>query len=246
MKVAANLAILVALYVVGTLLFTGGFLLRRIVVESNSTCTKGGSSSGDLDHCTVEARHKRAVVIVVDALRYDFVTYNYSDGFIELPFQNKFRKLAAIINERPAKSRLYRFVADPPTTTLQRLKGLTTGSLPTFVDAGENFAKTEISEDNFIDQLRSFNRSIVFTGDDTWVGLYPGRFLKSFPYPSFNVKDLHTVDNGVIGHLVPELANKEWDLLIGHLLGVDHCGHTFGPYHSAMSEKLTQIDDFIE
>ena len=35
---------------------------------------------------------------------------------------------------------LLKFIADPPTTTLQRLKGLTTGSLPTFIDAGSNFA----------------------------------------------------------------------------------------------------------
>ena len=33
-----------------------------------------------------------------------------------------------------------RFLADPPTTTMQRLKGLTTGSLPTFIDVSANFA----------------------------------------------------------------------------------------------------------
>uniref|UniRef100_A0A2P2LDT1 GPI ethanolamine phosphate transferase 3 isoform X1 n=1 Tax=Rhizophora mucronata TaxID=61149 RepID=A0A2P2LDT1_RHIMU len=30
-------------------------------------------------------------------------------------------------------------------------------------------------------------------GDDTWVQLFPHHFNKSFPYPSFNVKDLDTV-----------------------------------------------------
>lgn len=30
-------------------------------------------------------------------------------------------------------------------------------------------------------------------GDDTWTQLYPEHFNKSFPYPSFNVKDLDTV-----------------------------------------------------
>lgn len=46
-----------------------------------------------------------------------------------------------------------KFVADAPTTTLQRLKGITTGSLPTFIDVGSNFATSEINEDNFIDQV---------------------------------------------------------------------------------------------
>ena len=32
--------------------------------------------------------------------------------------------------------------------TMQRLKGLTTGSLPTFIDVGSNFGSTAISEDN--------------------------------------------------------------------------------------------------
>ena len=82
-------------------------------------------------------------------------------------------------------------------------------------------------------------------GDDTWEGLFPGTFNKSFPFPSFNVKDLHTVDNGVIQHLVPELQHGDWDVLIGHLLGIDHCGHKYGPNHKAMADKLTQMDQVI-
>lgn len=30
-------------------------------------------------------------------------------------------------------------------------------------------------------------------GDDTWTQLFPNHFNKSYPYPSFNVKDLNTV-----------------------------------------------------
>lgn len=33
----------------------------------------------------------------------------------------------------------------------------------------------------------------MMMGDDTWVQLFPHHFNKSYPYPSFNVKDLHTV-----------------------------------------------------
>jgi phosphatidylinositol glycan class O len=42
-------------------------------------------------------------------------------------------------------------------------------------------------------------------GDETWTGLYPNSFIKSFPYDSFDVWDLHTLDDAVIGHLYPEL-----------------------------------------
>ena len=65
-------------------------------------------------------------------------------------------------------------------------------------------------------------------------------FKRSYPYPSFNVKDLHTVDNGVIAHLIPELRTNGWDIIIAHFLGVDHCGHRYGPYHREMADKLLQ------
>ena len=38
-------------------------------------------------------------------------------------------------------------------------------------------------------------------GDDTWESLFPKKFHRSLPFPSFNVKDLHTVDNGILQHL---------------------------------------------
>lgn len=116
------------------------------------------------------------------------------------------------------------------------------GSLPTFVDAGRNFASSSITEDNIISQLKSLQKNITFMGDDTWESLFPDSFQKSFPFPSFNVMDLHTVDNGVIAHLIPELKTNDWDVLIGHFLGVDHCGHKYGPYHPEMASKLTQMD----
>jgi len=40
-------------------------------------------------------------------------------------------------------------------------------------------------------------KRMAFVGDDTWQQLSPGAFEWSWPYPSFNVKDLHSVDDGV-------------------------------------------------
>lgn len=42
-------------------------------------------------------------------------------------------------------------------------------------------------------QLVSNGKRVVMMGDDTWVQLFPNHFKNSYPYPSFNVKDLHTV-----------------------------------------------------
>jgi GPI ethanolamine phosphate transferase 3 subunit O len=72
----------------------------------------------------------------------------------------------------------------------------------------ENFNSAACEEDNLIAQLRRCGRTTVFMGDDTWEALFPQHFNRSFPYPSFNVKDLHTVDNGCMEHLLPEMETK--------------------------------------
>ncbi|EDN08663.1 conserved hypothetical protein [Histoplasma mississippiense (nom. inval.)] len=116
--------------------------------------------------------------------------------------------------------------------------------------AGSNFAGTAIDEDNMIAQLHSAGKRVVHLGDDTWQSLFPDLFEANLsrPYESFNVRDLHTVDNGVIEHLFPLLHAEnatKWDVIVGHFLGVDHAGHRYGPNHAAMAAKLQQMDRVI-
>lgn len=240
------------LYVVGIFFFTRGFLLKRLVINEYSECSEFPHLLSDQQHssntegCWLKKRHGKAVILIIDALRYDFALYNESlDEQEALPYHNKLKVIRDVLERMPEHGALFRFVADPPTTTMQRLKGLTTGSLPTFVDAGKNFASSNITEDNLISQLKSLQKNITFMGDDTWGSLFPDSFHKSFPFPSFNVMDLHTVDNGVIAHLIPEIKTNDWDVLIGHFLGVDHCGHKYGPNHPEMTSKLSQMDAML-
>ncbi|ETE60981.1 hypothetical protein L345_13271, partial [Ophiophagus hannah] len=88
-------------------------------------------------------------------------------------------------------------------------------------------------------------RKVVFMGDDTWEGLFPQAFHRAHFFPSFNVKDLHTVDDGILQHLYQTVDGGEWDLLIAHFLGVDHCGHKHGPDHPEMAKKLSQMDEML-
>ncbi|KAG8236340.1 hypothetical protein J437_LFUL010474, partial [Ladona fulva] len=186
----------------------------------------------------------KVVLIIVDALRYDFMKFDENLNHTQ-SFQNKIPIVHELVKLKPQNARLFKFIADPPTTTMQRLKGMTTGSLPTFIDVGSNFATSEINEDNFIDQVLAQNEKIVFMGDDTWTGLYPERFVREYAYPSFNVWDLDSVDNGVLYHLTPEIQKNDWKLLIAHFLGVDHCGHKYGPRHPEMKRKLQEVNAMI-
>ena len=88
--------------------------------------------------------------------------------------------------------------ATPPTVTMPRVKALTTGSVPSFLDLILNFAESDTSsslalQDTWLAQIREkkfFNRGssvedseegqapgaqgrLVFYGDDTWLKLFP-------------------------------------------------------------------------
>ncbi|KAM6985257.1 GPI ethanolamine phosphate transferase 3 [Aplochiton taeniatus] len=233
------------LFYVGIYLFVGGFLLVRLEVNRTSTCGDvllPGEAPGDF--CKAQPRFRRAVILIIDALKIDFARFDPTNT-TPRPYENKLPVLEEVTSSSPAHARLYPFRADPPTTTMQRIKGFTTGSLPTFIDVGNNFASSAISEDNLVHQLGESGKRVVFMGDDTWESLFPKKFHRSLPFPSFNVKDLHTVDNGILQHLYSTLVGEDWDVLVAHFLGVDHCGHRFGPDHPAMGEKLAQMDSVI-
>ena len=62
---------------------------------------------------------------------------------------------------------------------------------------GSSFSASTLTEDNLMRQLRRQGMRLAFMGDDTWMQLLPDAFELQHPFPSFNVKDLHTVDDGV-------------------------------------------------
>ena len=232
-------------HVVGILFFCKGFLLKRVVIPEYSKCTRG-QSEGVAPSCSgYPRRYRRVLWLLIDALRYDFVAHDESLDPVPM-YRNKMPYVRDLLTDSPANAKLFRFVADPPTTTMQRLKALTTGGLPTFIDIGNNFNSYEILEDSLIYQSHSNNRTVTFMGDDTWLGLYPSMLTKVFDFPSLNVKDIHTVDNGVIEHLFPELRQRDADMIVGHFLGVDHIGHTYGPSHWTMGDKLAQMDKVLK
>ena len=213
-------------------------LLRKQLIAPIHTSPRNG--------CWMDRRVHSMVYVVVDALRFDFALY-------DLP-----RSLGQRLSSK--KGQLFQFIADPPTVTMQRLKALTTGGLPTFAEFSANMGGASLDEDSWLRLLRTTpwaDRGLTqpsqtaFVGDDTWVDLFPQDFTTALPYPSFNTRDLDTVDNGCLQH-IPELmshlrgistnATLAYEMLIVHFLGVDHVGHTYGPHNIHMDAKLRQMD----
>lgn len=243
--------------------FARGFLLTRV-----TSLQRSPSYDADGVLPPLPATHDKAIIVIIDALRSDFIHAVPTDSELyDEYYHNQLSLPAELSSSDPMHSMLFELYSDPPTTTMQRLKGLTTGSLPTFIDAGSNFASTEILEDNLISQWKASGKQVGVLGDDTWLGLYPlspetesnqsatEKYWKRelvHGFDSFNVEDLHTVDEGVIANFFPILANdnkttaNEWDVFILHFLGVDHVGHRVGPSSSVMSRKLQQMNEFLK
>ncbi|KAJ3557856.1 hypothetical protein NM688_g1251 [Phlebia brevispora] len=206
-------------HLAGTYLFFRGFLLTHRRLSDPEPCNEA--------YCTLPAAYERIVLLVVDSLRFDFITPN-----------------------PPEPAAIYHDVLklpDPPTTTLQRIKGITAGSIPSFIDLGSTFGFT--AGQSWLDGLRSAGKRIAFMGDDTWLSTFSSVFTPdmSWPYDSFNIEDFDTVDNGIMSHLLPLLRaeTKSWDAIVAHFLGIDHVGHRVGPEHPAMRTKLAHMDSML-
>ncbi|KID87473.1 Alkaline phosphatase-like, alpha/beta/alpha [Metarhizium guizhouense ARSEF 977] len=112
----------------------------------------------------------RLVFMVVDALRSDFV-FSQDSGFEYT--QSLIRKGVAMPFTANARS---------PTVTMPRLKAITTGSIPSFVDLILNFDEADTSstlaaQDTWLAQIRAAGKGkLLMFGDDTWLKLFPETF----------------------------------------------------------------------
>jgi phosphatidylinositol glycan class O len=96
---------------------------------SADAASPAAASAADASSCYVAPPVRKAVLLVVDGLRWDVAAGRAASAVagrnLSLP------SLAALVSasaHSPSPAVLLPFVADPPTTTQQRLKGLLTGA----------------------------------------------------------------------------------------------------------------------
>ncbi|CAG0886932.1 unnamed protein product, partial [Cyprideis torosa] len=245
------------LFCASVFLFYRSFLLKRVALVNKADCPAGNcvkdcfGSLCDVENCERNnvtlcdslKRFDRAIIIIIDALYFGFVVERSS------PFKVIRKSLQD--SSSPLTSFLFRFRADPPTTTLQRTKALTTGTFPTFIDAGSNFFNYDITEDSWIHQFQRKRSSIWVGGDEIWETLYPGAFSKAWSFPSFDAFDLDTIDRSLIPLVRQHMREQhlrggsDWDVYIAHFLGVDHAGHRHGRSHPEMDRKLREMNEMV-
>lgn len=170
-------------HLAGIYLFTRGFLLTRLSLpnisspvdfpahQSNFTFLNASLThalSSRANSPPPLQTHTRAILLLIDSLRFDFISPHpptppspYHHNVLTLP-----RDLTAT---RPRHSFIFNAYSDPPTTTLQRIKALMTGTLPTFVDIGGSFGtggggdnenRTEVAEDSVLKQMNILGKRV--------------------------------------------------------------------------------------
>ncbi|NWV64378.1 PIGG transferase, partial [Malurus elegans] len=179
---------------------------------------------------------KKVVIVLIDALREDFV------------FGSKGKQFMPYTTQVVEKGTSYSFIAEakPPTVTMPRIKALMTGSIPGFIDVVVNLNSPALLDDNLIWQAKTAGKRIIFYGDDTWVKLFPKHFVEYDGTTSFFVSDFTEVDDNVTRHLDRVLKREDWDLLILHYLGLDHIGHMTGPNSPLVGPKLREMDNILK
>jgi ethanolaminephosphotransferase len=87
--------------------------------------------------------------------------------------------------------------ARSPTVTMPRLKAITTGSIPSFVDLILNIDEGDTSselaaQDTWLAQIKAQdNGKLVMYGDNTWLKLFPDTFDRHDGTSSFFVSVCH-------------------------------------------------------
>jgi len=165
----------------GLYLFTSGFLLSRLSLTNVNEC----------DDCTLPATHSRAILLIIDALRFDFISEHPP-----IPSNDAYHHVLTLPQQlsasRPQHSFIFNAHSDPPTATMQRIKGLTTGSLPTFVDVSSNFGATSIEEDSLLSRFKGAGKKVTHTTSLTGLvtqgspGCFRGRRHMDKPLQGFD------------------------------------------------------------
>ncbi|KAK3989493.1 GPI ethanolamine phosphate transferase 2 [Cladorrhinum sp. PSN332] len=231
--VAANILIPASI-----LIFGAGFFPYKPLLPGFADYSDAGLQYYGQD--AVPAKFDKLVFMVVDALRSDFV-YTAESGFKFT--QSLMREGAAFPFTAHATS---------PTVTMPRLKAITTGSIPSFLDVVLNLNEGDesaslASQDTWLAQMKRKNTGkLVMYGDDTWLKLFPGTFDRAEGTTSFFVSDFTEVDNNVTRHIPDELKRDDWNAMVLHYLGLDHIGHKGGPRSPHMIPKQREMDQVIK
>ena len=117
----------------------------------------------------------KVIMLVVDALRLDYLIKFENDEHNEKLRGNKFKKLNQLFAQEPEKFVLVPAISDVPTFTILRTPCLMTGNIPRKSSIMTSLGALSSEEDSIPRQIRLNGKKIWFAGDNT---IYKYQFLR--------------------------------------------------------------------
>ncbi|CCH61206.1 hypothetical protein TBLA_0E01480 [Henningerozyma blattae CBS 6284] len=185
---------LLVLQFIALAFFTRGFLLTRPVYDDVSIIPTLNTED---EAFNINSKFKKTMLIIISGISFDNLipipeeSINYNESYhnnLNVLYNNFNQSLQNTSNEESSSSLLIKLKTYPPTDTLQRVKCITGGSVPSFIDTGITFYGSMIEEDNILKQMYLNNRSIYFTGDKFWNSLY-SKYFQNFKLAN-NIDDI--------------------------------------------------------
>ncbi|XP_004289530.1 PREDICTED: GPI ethanolamine phosphate transferase 2-like [Fragaria vesca subsp. vesca] len=248
----------VAIQLVGLSLFVFGFFPVKPTLPGHSgpesfeepTCNSNrNESQSDVPPHQLRSLYKelsgippafdRLILMVIDGLPAEFVLGK--DG--EPPNKNLMEAMPytqSLLGNGMAVG--YHAKAAPPTVTMPRLKAMVSGAIGGFLDVALNFNTQAMVDDNLLGQFFKIGWKMVMLGDETWLKLFPGLFMRHDGVSSFFVKDTVQVDQNVSRHLSHELSRDDWDFLV---IVSDHGMTESGNHGGSSYEETDSLALFI-
>ncbi|XP_057865610.2 GPI ethanolamine phosphate transferase 2 isoform X2 [Cryptomeria japonica] len=187
----------------------------------------------------IPVQFDRIILMVIDGLPAEFVLGKGRIPPTEIMIRAMPHTQSLLSN---GKAFGYHAKAAPPTVTMPRLKAMTSGAIAGFLDVAYNFNTQALLDDNILGQLARAGWQMVMHGDETWLKLFPGLFIRQDGVSSFYVKDTIEVDRNVSRHIEDELTATDWDLLI---VVSDHGMNDGGNHGGSSFEETDSLALFI-
>lgn len=130
-------------------------------------------------------------------------------------------------------------IAGIPTSTSTRIESMVTGIPTNYRHGLTTFQHIPVPEDNMVGKFKT-----VLYGDKMWKDLFPGLAgtccLESYEQ-GHNFDDEKKVMKEIV-----ECKMEGFELLVGHLVYLDHYGHKYGTiHHKDIRDVLRTYNDFI-
>ena len=204
-------------------------VLYGVVFTASKLENKADRTKFEINHKPwFEEKSHKVVLIVIDALRFDLLINQGEDPDIPEGWeQHQLFNFMDALKKNPDNSVIFKAYVDAPTLTTARVPSMMSGNFPLKASNFHHFGGLPVTEDNLLYQAKKAGRKIYYGGDPLWPTFYPNEFIDSLAIRGYDIKSAD-VDDEAFDFLWNIFDNKEFDFLIGHLLGIDHIAHSAG------------------